>query len=446
MTTEGAGALEEPSGSRRAASPGRPRGPYEHRPAPRHTPPRHRPHLLRLLALGLTGVVAFVAAGAGAAYLDLSSDLRVDDVDPLLGSDRPVQRPVAVPTTAPDPTDPYAGDPINLLVMGTDLRSGTNVDVAGTGDGMRSDTTLLVHVSADRTRAEVVSIPRDSLVDIPSCTLGDGTTTSPRSSAMFNEAFTIGGGPDEDIGSAAACTRRTVEQLTGVRTTDHVVVQMNGIEPIVDAVGGVRMCLPEAMHGVKPDLDLPAGEQVLDGRTAIDFLRVRHGTGFGLELGSDLTRITRQQAFLDAMSQEVLSKNLVTDSPRLYKVVQATLRSISTSPGLGSPAALAGLAFSLRSVPADRIVFTALPVVDAPSDPNRVVWAEGTDEIWERVAADEPPPGLPPMPGDAAEADGGSRPSSTRAPSAPKETAAPSSEPDPTPSPTATTAEGVCPD
>ncbi|BDZ40885.1 hypothetical protein GCM10025865_01840 [Paraoerskovia sediminicola] len=387
-------ATKASSGDGAAADPGAARrGPVQAVvPGPRHVPPARGHRWLRLTALTLTGILAFVAVGASASYVDLKSQITVDDVDPLLGDDRPEQRQVSVPTTAPDPVDPFAGQPLNIVVMGTDLRDGTNEDLAGEADGMRSDSTFVVHVAADRTRAEIVSIPRDSLVAIPSCTRADGSTTGSRRSAMFNTAFTLGGGAEEDIASAAACTRRTVEQLTGVLTTDHVVVQMNGVEPIVDAIGGVRMCLPEEMHGKRPDLDLPAGEQVLDGRTSIDFLRVRHGTGFGLEAGSDLTRITRQQAFLDAMAREVLSKNIVTDAPKLYRVVQQVLASISTSPALASPVTLGGLAFSLRSMPSDRILFTSLPVVEAPSDPNRVVWTSEADAIWERIAADEEPP------------------------------------------------------
>ncbi|GII99574.1 LytR family transcriptional attenuator [Sediminihabitans luteus] len=408
--------------------------------------------MLFATALTATAAVVFVTTAAVAAYVDLQSQITVDDVDPLLGADRPAQLPVAPPTrdAPPDPADPYAGQPLNILVMGTDLRDAANIAVAGGAveDGMRSDTTLLVHVAADRTRAEIVSIPRDSLVDIPTCTRTDGTVTPARSTTMFNRAFTYGGGPEEDIAGAAACTRRTVEQLTGVRTTDHVVVKMNGVEPIVDALGGVRMCMPEPVHGREVDLDLPAGEQRLDGYEAINFLRARKGTGFGLELGSDLQRIERQQAFLDATVHEVTSKNLLTSTPQLYRVVESILASISTSPDLGSPRALVGLALSLRSIPPENVVFTAVPVVDAPWDNDRVLWTAEADEIWARIAADEPPPGAEPAPGT----DGGT---GTGAGTGDGETGddgdGTSTDPNPSagtpsPAPSATTAPGVCPD
>jgi LCP family protein required for cell wall assembly len=336
------------------------------------------------VALFAVGALALVAVGGAAVYLDLKQQIGVSDVSGL------VQGP-----TPPDPDDPFTGRSLNILVLGTDLRGGENTEIAGEGDGgMRSDTTMLVHISGDRKRIEVVSIPRDSLVDIPSCKLPDGTESG-ATYGMFNSAFTIGGGAEEDLTYAAACTITAVQALTGVTVTNHMVVKMDGVVEVVDALGGVRMCLPEPLVQ-DPDygrFELPAGEQTLDGLQAIGYLRARHGTGLGLEQGSDLTRITRQQAFVDALVRQVLDQNIVTNSPRLYRTIQAVLRAISADPGLADPAALAGLAFSIRNIDPAEIVFTELPVVAAPSDPNRVVWTEDAAVIWERIAADEPPPG-----------------------------------------------------
>lgn len=329
-----------------------------------------------------------MAAGGTAAYLDLKGQIGVSDVSGLVRGG---------PTPSADPDDPFTGRSLNILVMGTDLRGGENTEIAGAGDGgMRSDTTMLVHLSGDRTRMEVVSIPRDSLVDIPSCALADGTESGARY-GMFNSAFTIGGGAAEDLTYAAACTISTVQTLTNVPVTNHMVVKMDGVVQVVDALGGVRMCLPEPLvqNPAYGRFELPAGEQTLDGRQAIGFLRARHGTGLGLEQGSDLTRITRQQAFVDSLVRQVLAQNVITDSPRLYRTVQAVLGAITADPGLADPTALAGLAFSIRDMDPDRIVFTELPVVPAPTDTNRVVWTQEADAIWARIAADEPPPGLP---------------------------------------------------
>ncbi|WP_402376102.1 LCP family protein [Isoptericola rhizosphaerae] len=408
---------------------------------PRHAGPHAGHKVLRWTALGLTGVLAFVGSGAVAGYIDLQNQIEVSDVDSLLGRDGDPE-PQAEPQEPEDPTDPFAGESLNILVMGTDFRDAANAELAGSGDEFHSDTTLVVHISGDRSRIETISIPRDSLVDIPACPRPDGSTTSPQYGAMFNSAFALGGGPEQNITGAAACTILTVEALTGLSIDDHVVVKMNGVVDIVDAIGGVPMCLPEPVVGDSrySDLDLAAGRQVLDGETAIQFLRVRKGEGMGLELGSDLQRIERQQAFIDSMMREVLAQNVITDTPALYRMVQGALRAISTSPELASPRALAGLAWSVRNVDPADIVFESVPVVDAPSDANRVVWTVEAAEMWEKFAADEPLVAEPePSTSSSSKGDGGGQ--GDEAEDA-EEVSVEKSSPAPSPSPSLR--EGVC--
>jgi LCP family protein required for cell wall assembly len=357
---------------------------------PRHASRLRSRRVARAAGLALTSALSFGLATGCALYLDLLSTLHVSDVDELLADrdDRP-----ALPA---DPDDPFAGNALNILVMGTDYRGGGNAEIAGQGNEFHSDTTLLVHVAGDRQHVEVVSIPRDSLVDIPACPLPDGGLSRPRRNAMFNSAFAIGGGSSQDLTGAAACTILTVEHNTGVRVTDHVVVMMDGVVGVVDAVGGVPMHLPEPVRGDHHvNLDLPAGDVRLNGDQAINFLRARGGRGMGLELGSDLARIARQQAFVDALLREVLAQNAVTSSPQLLRLTEAVLASISPGRGLASPTQLGGLAWSLRGLDPAAVVFTALPVVEAPTDRNRVVWVRHeADAIWQRIIAGERPPEL----------------------------------------------------
>lgn len=392
------------------------------------------------MTLLVVGVLALAAAGGAALYLDLRQQIEVSDVSDLV-----VQVPTPTPTVPPDPDDPFTGRSLNILVLGTDLRGGENSEIAGEGDGgMRSDTTMLVHLSGDRSRMEVVSIPRDSLVDIPSCKLPDGTESGARY-GMFNSAFALGGGVEENLTHAAACTISTVQSLTGIQIGHHMVVQMDGVVDVVDALGGVRMCLPEPLvqDPAYGQFELPAGEQVLDGSEAIGYLRARHGEGLGLEQGSDLTRITRQQAFVDALVRQVLDQNIVTSSPRLYRTVRAVLDAISADPGLADPTALAGLAYSIRNIDPADIVFTELPVVAAPSDPNRVVWTADAAAIWERIAADEPPPGQEtPAPGTEDESSGEPSGEASGPGADTGSGATPSSAPSPSPSPSLL--PGVC--
>jgi LCP family protein required for cell wall assembly len=407
------------------------------RTLPRHAATLRSHRVARAIALGLTGLLAFVASGALAAYIDLRSQIGVSDVDSLLGETR--ERPPAV-AAEQDPSDPFAGQALNILVMGTDLRDAANAELAGEGDEFHSDTTVLVHVAGNRKWVEVVSIPRDSLVDIPECPRSDGSTSPAQSNAMFNTAFALGGGPDRDITGAAACTILTVEALTGIGVTDHMVVEMAGVIDVVDAIGGVTMCIPEPVHGERVDLDLEAGRQKLDGHESINFLRARKGTGMGLELGSDLERIKRQQAFIDSTMREILSQNIITDSPRLYRMVRSILKSISTNPELADPTALAGLAWSVRNLDPNRITFTSVPVVDSLSEPGRVEWTAEADEIWERVAADKAPPGSAPRKGSGNKSPGQSDEPTDGTTGEP--TDEPTSSPEPSPSPSLL--PGVC--
>ncbi|GED09159.1 LCP family protein [Cellulosimicrobium cellulans] len=359
---------------------------------PHHARALRSHRVARAVGLVLTGALVFVAVGAGAVYLDLKSKITVSDVSGLV---------VGGPTVEPpkDPSDPFAGKALNILVMGTDYRDAANEAIAGKEEGMRSDTTFIVHVSGDRTRMEVVSIPRDSLVALPACNLPDGSMSSPRRSAMFNEAFQIGSGGVDDMTYAAACTITAVQDLTGVPITNHVVVKMTGVIGVVDAIEGVTMCFPEPVVE-DPDygtLNLPEGEHTLNGHEAISFLRARHGTGMGLEMGSDLTRIARQQAFIDSAVRELLSQNIITNSPQLYGVIEAVLGSISADPTIADPTALAGLAFSLRAIKPSEVVFTQVPVVEAASDRNRVEWTSEADAIWQRLIDDAPAPGHEPV-------------------------------------------------
>src|SRR5690606_40935976 len=126
---------------------------------------------------------------------------------------------------------------------------------------------------------------------------------------------------------------------------------------------------------------LPPREHTLTGHTARRVPRARHGTGMGLEMGSDLTRIQRQQAFIDSAIRELLSQNIITNSPQLYGVIEAVLSSISADPTIADPTAPARLAFSLRNITPSEVVFTQLPVDESRRDANR---GERTSEAGAR--------------------------------------------------------------
>jgi LCP family protein required for cell wall assembly len=251
---------------------------------------------------------------------------------------------------------------------------------------------MLVHISADRKWIEIVSLPRDTFVDIPSCQLPDGSQSQPYRD-KFNASFEVGSG-HTSLKHAAACTINTVNAITGVTVTNHAVVKMNGVIDVVDALGGVKMCLPEALHGDPRSarIDLPAGENRLDGKTAIQFLRVRKGTGMGLEMGSDLTRIERQQAFINATLRQILSAETLADPTKTFRLINAALGSLSADPDIADPGKVAGLAWSLREINKRNIVMTKIPVYDTTEGTaSGIGWGPEAAEIFQRMAADTPP-------------------------------------------------------
>ena len=353
---------------------------------PKHAVAMRSHKFARGTALVVTALVVFVATGVAAIYHHLNSAITVLDVSDLITQDH--VRPPAPAVTEDD-------RPITLLLMGTDYRGeygSINSEMFGHDAGMGADTTLVVHIPSNRQWAEIFSIPRDALVDIPACPRSDGSVAPAVTGAMFNSAFSRGAGDNYDWEGAASCTLMTVENLTGIHITDFMIINMAGVVDVVNSLGGVEIDLPEPVVGnSNVVLDLPAGPQRLDGWQAINFLRARGGRGMGLELGSDLMRIERQQFFLEAFAQDVLSRNLVGDAAQLYPAIVDVMRSVSTNPELGSPMAMVSLVLSMRSFETDHLIFTEIPVVTAPNDPNRVVFTSQAADIWARIASGAPP-------------------------------------------------------
>lgn len=356
----------------------------------RDLPRRHR--ALRATALAATAAVVFTASAAGAVALHLRSTVDVADTDRFLDGPRPTPVGGGAAQEGP-PSDGFGGRAVNLLVIGTDSRDGENAKIGGAVAGMRNDTTMVVHVAADRSRVDIVSIPRDSLVDIPSCKRHDGTRSPALVRHQFNDAFSLGAGSDRNLASAAACVIRTVEQATQVPIDASIVVKMDGVADVVKALGGLKICIPERMDSPKAGhLVLEKGWHRFDGRTAIQFLRARTGTGNGLEIGSDLARITRQQQFIDALSAQLRSERLLAKPVELLRVLDAVARSLSVSKVLANPRTLAGLAYSLREIEPSAVEHEMVPVVDAPGkrDAGRVLWTAAAEPLWAKLRADRP--------------------------------------------------------
>ncbi len=311
------------------------------------------------VALGLT-----LALGGAYFYRHLDDNLDRQDYSGRL-TDRPEKPKARGPR-----------EPINILVMGSDTRDGAGNNIDGlTGDGERSDTTILFHLSADRTFAYGVSIPRDSLVDRPDCVGEDGERIPGAEDTMWNEAFSVGG---------PACTMQQFEQLTGVRLDNYVKLDFNGFRDMVDAIDGVEVCIPEPIEDPAHGIDIPAGTRQLEGKEALNYVRARYTLGDG----SDLGRIKRQQAFVAAMAAEVLSTGTLTRFDRVIGFLDAATSSLQTDFDSVSQIGRVGLTF--KSIGLDKVKFVTVPWQYSPADPNRVEWLPEADKLWERVINDKP--------------------------------------------------------
>ncbi|OQR60272.1 transcriptional regulator [Streptomyces maremycinicus] len=327
-----------------------------------------------LKAAGLAVAAALVVGigTAGWAYWHLNGNIQSVDIDNALGDDRPAK---AVTTPAPSDSAsaaPLPTEAVNILVLGSDSRSGEENQALGGGDssGARSDTAMVVHIDAGRTTATVVSIPRDTLVTRPSCPLSDGGSTAVAYGAMFNTAYAVGG---------PVCAVKTVESITDVRMDHYVEVDFAGFAELVDALGGVTVTTDEDIDDDDSHLHLAAGTHHLDGTRALALARTRHGIGDG----SDLGRIGLQQTLVKALLEQIASTDLLTSPTRLYQVADAVTGSLTTDTGLDSLAELTELGRSLEGLSATGLKTVTMPVVTAPSDPNRVVAQEpAASELW----------------------------------------------------------------
>ena len=333
---------------------------------------------LRKVTAGLSiFIMALTAIGGGAvlAVNGLGANIGLIDTSDLNNADRP------------DSFQQTETSPTNLLIMGSDSREGEGNDAYGAFGGARSDTTLLVHLYNDRKDALVVSIPRDSMVEIAGCTKPDGTQTRPYET-KFNAAFAFGG---------PVCTIKTVEKLTNVRIDNFVVVDFKAFKTVVDAIGGVEVCLTTpAYDPVVPGrggsgLDLPAGYSTISGEQALAFVRARESLGDG----SDLSRIKRQQDFIGSMIRGMTEKGLLTNPQMIYRVLGAITSSIKTNPEFASIQSLQNFALSLGGLSPSRISFITLPY-ELRGDGN-VYWNSETDDLWQAIRMDQQWPLVEPL-------------------------------------------------
>ncbi len=322
-------------------------------------PRRRRRVLLWSVVATVVAVVLAAGVAVAAAYVRLSGNVRHTEIAAGDLGVRPEK----------------ATEAVNVLIVGSDERDGKNARYGRRITGERTDTIILAHLSPGREDALLVSFPRDSLVRLPSCPARNGLPGQREHTGMINSAFAAGG---------VGCLWKTIESLTGIHIDHFVKVDFTGFKEMVDALGGVEVCLPEPIRDRKALLDLPAGHQTLDGERALGYVRTRYGAGDG----SDLGRIERQQLFIGAMVRKAMSGAVLTDPARLYRFLDAATRSVTTDPAL-TPGVMRDLAESVRGLDAGAVRFVTTPWRYSAASPGRVEWVRPeADRLFEHIAED----------------------------------------------------------
>lgn len=321
------------------------------------------------------GATAVLIAGSLVAYTTFTDAFGIDteSIDQDAWGDRP----------------PSVDGLHNILLLGTDERAG---DDASYNDlnGIRPDALVIVSIDVDNGGVTMVNLPRDLVVDLPPCEQNgefEGTDGGPD---QLNHAMRYGG---------MGCQGNAVETVTGVHLDHMVTVDFAGFEDIIDTIGGVTMCVPEPVDDPKADLQLDAGEQVLNGSQALGLARSRAST----EHGSDLGRIENQQRMIGAILREVTEGDILTSPSTLLNFLDSVTDSMVTDEEL-TLEVMMDLAVAMREVDLERMNMVTAPVMDHPTDPNKVVLQEpAAQELLESVAAGE---ALPEEDGDGETGDG----------------------------------------
>jgi LCP family protein required for cell wall assembly len=303
-------------------------------------PRRPRRRAKRIVAWSAVAVVLLlIITGGYIAYNYFSLTSHITHVDAITGSNKPKAD--------------VDGTAQNILLVGDDHRppNASAAELAelhaGSDDGENNtDTMMILHIPADGSTATLISLPRDSWVDIP----GFGMS-------KLNSAFADGSENGGDSAGAQLLVQ-TVQNLTGLTIDHYVRVSLLGFYDIANALGPVQVCLNAAVDDPYSGAQFPAGTSTLSASQALAFVRQRHGLP-----GGDLDRVVRQQYFLSVEAHKLLSAGTLLNPVKLSHVVDAIGSSIQTDPGLN----LLSLATQLRGLTGGDIRSATIPILGTPT-------------------------------------------------------------------------------
>ncbi|MBB4914250.1 LCP family protein [Streptosporangium saharense] len=313
------------------------------------------------ISIALTGVMVVGTLTGYKFYRDIEGNISREDVEDKLGANRP----------------PETGA-LNVLVVGSDSRDGAGNKKYGQhlqGTGERTDTIILLHISPNRDKATLISFPRDSMVQAPDCQNPKTKALIPAGLRQINATFNDGG---------IACTWKTIETLTQIHINHFVKVDFSGFKGIIDALGGIEICLPKDVMDKKAKLDLKKGKHIVKGETALAYVRARYTLGDG----SDISRIKRQQVFLTQVMKKATSSDLLTSLPKLTAFLEAATSSVTMDRNL-TTGRLLEIAQSAASLNAKGLKSVTVPWKPYAPDPGRVEWAQPkADQLFAAIRSD----------------------------------------------------------
>ena len=305
--------------------------PFELRQTGRHHRAReHRSSTRRIAVILVVLALISVIGLGGVAALRLTSNLTSSPLD--LSED----------------SGAVEGGPLDILVMGSDTRSGKGNSEYGSAED-----------SEARDAVTVVSFPRDLVVDIPQCTDPESGKAYPAGTDMLNSAVERGG---------PGCTVAAINKLTGVDVDHFMLADFNAVTELSTAVGGVEVCVNEAVDDPKSGLKLPAGISTVEGEQALAFLRSRAAFGNG----GDEARIRSQQAFLASLTRKIQADGTLTNLPQLYHIAEVMTQNLHVDQGLTSIPALVEIGGTFNGIDPGSIAFVTAPTHPHPEDPNRL--------------------------------------------------------------------------
>ncbi|MEY9843304.1 LCP family protein [Streptacidiphilus sp. MAP5-3] len=328
--------------------------------------PKSRAYRIAKIAGIVLSVLVLIVAGVGTwLYNKFSGNLHTVAIGGSMGAEK---------------ADPYGRTPIDFLVIGTDARNSAEDcqlggDCGSSGYG-NADVEMVVHISADRSNATVMSIPRDTMVNVPACTdPNDAKNSTTGYYGQINSALAYG----------PQCQMQTIHDLTNIPLQHFMMIDFSGVVNMSDAVGGVNVCVDNNVYDTYSHLKLSKGSHTLKGVSALEFLRSRHGFGDG----SDLGRTYAQHMYLSSLMRTVKSAGTLTSPTALYSLADSATKALTVDGGLGSVGSLLNLAAEAAKVPTSHITFTTMQTMADPTNQNRVVPAASAQSLFAAIVNDQ---------------------------------------------------------